>query len=205
MNLVEKLNPTNTALIVIDMQNDFCSNTGIMAKLGKNISQMDKLANDIQSLINLCTKKYIPIFYTQQIYDRSKLNDLQKEQYDLDGRMVTCDINSDGYKFYKLDPPSSQVYQKYNYNIFSNSQLISDLQTNNIKTLIITGVSTQICVETAIRNGFDIGYKIIVPSDLVSTTSNDPDNQVRTLKLVNKTFGVVTNKKELFDILANQK
>src|SRR5665648_20494 len=118
MNLVEKLNPRHTALIVIDMQNDFCSDTGLMAKLGKDVSQMDKLASDIQSLTDLCTKKYIPVFYTQQIYDRAKLNDLQNEQYDLDGRMITCDITSDGYKFYKLTPSIEQVYPKYNYNIF---------------------------------------------------------------------------------------
>ena len=201
MNLVEKLDPHHTALIVIDMQNDFCSDTGLMAKLGKDVSLMGRLADDIQSLTDLCTKKYIPVFYTQQIYDRTKLNDLQLEQYDLDSKIITCDIAGDGYKFFKLSPLREQVYPKYNYNIFSNSRLVSDLREKNIKTLIITGVSTQICVETAIRNGFDIGYKIVVPEDLIGTTSSDPDTQTRTLKLVSKTYGVVTNKNELSDIL----
>ena len=71
----------------------------------------------------------------------------------------------------------------------------------NIKTLIITGVSTQICVETAIRNGFDLGYKIIVPSDLVGTTSNDPATQTITLKRVGKTFGMVSSLGEISQIL----
>lgn len=67
MNLIEKLNPHHTALIVIDMQNDFCSDTGLMAKLGKDVSLMGKLVDDIQLLTDLCTKKYIPVFYTSNI------------------------------------------------------------------------------------------------------------------------------------------
>jgi ureidoacrylate peracid hydrolase len=92
-----------------------------------------------------------------------------------------------------LRPPSERVYQKYNYNIFSNTKLVDNLVAANIKTLIVTGVSTQICIETAIRNGFGLGYKNVVPSDLVGTTSNDPEAQTVTLNRVKKTFGVVTS------------
>jgi nicotinamidase-related amidase len=101
MQLADKLRPEHTALIIVDMQNDFCAPDGVMARKGK----------------------------------------------------------------------------------------------------VIAGVSTQICVETAIRNGFDLGYKIVLPEDLVATTSNDPETQKRTLVLVQKTYGVVTNSRELAQIL----
>lgn len=201
MDLIDKLNPLHAALIVIDMQNDFCSPSGVMAKLDKNVSNMDKLVADINSLIDVCNYKNIPVLYTQQIYDRTKQSDLQNEQYDLDGKLVTCDINGDGWRFYGFNPSDNQVYQKYNYNIFSNQRLSDTLVKSNTKTLIITGVSTQICVETAIRNGFDLGYKIVVPSDLVATTSNDSTIQERTLTLVKKTYGVVSDLKNLVDII----
>jgi ureidoacrylate peracid hydrolase len=201
MNLTDKLDPTHTALIVIDMQNDFCSPDGLMARMGKDISRMDTLVANIHSLVNVCENRHIPILYTQQIYDRTKLNELQNEQYDLDGRMITCDINETGWEFYGFTPPEDQVYEKYNYNIFSNERLIEDLHKANIKTLVITGVSTQICVETAIRNGFDLGYKIIVPSDLIGTTSSNPTIQERTLDLVKKTYGIVSSSAEITVIL----
>lgn len=205
MNLQPKLNPASTALLVIDIQNDFCSSSGLMASIGKDVSRMDSMIEQIKQLTTLCEEVKIPVFYTQQIYDRTKLTDLQKEQYDLDGKMITCDINGDGYKLYKLNPPADRIFPKYTYNVFSNSNLSSELSSRGIKTLIITGVSTQICVETAIRNGFDIGYKIVVPRDLVATTSKDPGTQERTLRLVEKTYGVVVDSAEITAILKTTK
>jgi ureidoacrylate peracid hydrolase len=201
MDLQTKLNPTSTALLVIDLQSDFCSPSGLMASMGKDVSGMDVMIGKVKKLASACDNVGIPLFYTQQIYDRSKLTDLQKEQYDLDGKMVTCDIDGDGYKFYKLDPPADRIFPKYTYNVFSNPELSDELSNRGVKTLIVTGVSTKICVETAIRNGFDIGYKIVVPRDLVATTSKDPDTQERTLRLVEKTYGIVVDSAEVIAIL----
>jgi ureidoacrylate peracid hydrolase len=197
MPLSTKLNPAHTALLVIDIQNDFCSPAGAMAKLGKSVAGMDAMIERLEELIAACEQAGVPAFYTQQIYDRSKLTDLQNEQYDLDGKMVTCNIAGDGYQFYRLKPPAERVFPKYAYNVFSNAQLTRELEERGVKTLIITGVSTQICVETAIRNGFDLGYKIVVPRDLVATTSTDPATQERTLRLVEKTYGVVVDAAEI--------
>lgn len=205
MKLKDKLNPSHTALIVVDIQNDFCSESGLMARRGKDVSGMDTLVANIKSLISVCDTVRVPVFYTQQIYDRSKLNELQKEQYDLDNKLITCDIKGDGWKFYGINPPESQVYPKYSYNAFSNQKLRKDLSKHGVKTLIITGVSTQICVETAIRNGFDLGYKIVVPKDLVATTSRDPNIQGRTLTLVRKTYGIVSELKEVVVLLNSYK
>lgn len=197
MDLQTKLDPKSTAFLVIDIQNDFCSPSGLMASMGKDVSGMDAMIEKIKQLAVLCEEMEIPVFYTQQIYDRTKLTDLQKEQYDLDGKMITCDIDGEGYKFYKLTPPDDRIFPKYTYNVFSNADLSTELTHLSVKTLVITGVSTQICVETAIRNGFDIGYKLVVPRDLVATTSKDPDTQERTLRLVEKTYGVVVDSAEV--------
>jgi ureidoacrylate peracid hydrolase len=201
MNIHTKLDPKTTALLVIDIQNDFCSPTGLMASMGKNVSGMPVMVGKIQKLATVFEGSGMPVFYTQQIYDRSKLTDLQKEQYDLDGKMITCDIQGDGYNLYELTPPTDRVFPKYNYNVFSNPDLSQELSDRGIKTLVITGVATQVCVETAIRNGFDIGYKIVVPRDLVATTSKDPDIQERTLRLVEKTYGIVVDSAEVIAIL----
>lgn len=201
MDLQAKLDPRSTALLVIDVQNDFCSPSGLMASMGKDVSAMDTMVEKIKRLADLCDQLQIPVLYAQQIYDRSKLTDLQKEQYDLDGKLVICDIHGDGYRFYKLDPPADRVFPKYSYNVFSNPRLSQELTDKGIKTLIITGGLTQICVETAIRNGFDIGYKIVVPQDLVATTSRDPEMHVRTLRLVERTYGVVIDSTKVIKIL----
>lgn len=106
----------------------------------------------------------------------------------------------------KLDPKITALLVIDLQNDFcSPFGLMKELSEKAIKTLIITGVSTQICVETAIRNGFDLGYKIVVPRDLVATTSKDPDIQNRTLRLVEKTYGVVVTSPEIITILRAKK
>lgn len=204
MDLRAKLDPAVTALLVIDLQNDFCSPTGLMASMGKDVSGMDSMIAKIRELAVVCEQLSVPVFYTQQIYDRAKLSGLQKEQYDLDGKLIICDIAGEGYKFYGINPPPDRVFPKYNYNVFSNAALDQELSNQHIKTLIITGVSTQICVETAIRNGFDVGYKIVVPRGLVGTTSRDPDSQKRTLRLVEKTYGVVIDFAEIMNLFRDR-
>lgn len=201
MDLQTKLEPKSTALLIIDIQNDFCSPSGLMASKGKDISGMDTMIEKIETLATLCEEIEIPVFYTQQIYDRTKLTNLQKEQYDLDGKMIICNIDGEGHKFYNLTPPADRVFPKYTYNVFSNADLSAELTDLGVKTLIITGVATQVCVETAIRNGFDIGYKIVVPRDLVATTSKDPDTQERTLRLVERTYGVVVDSAEVIAVI----
>ena len=58
-------------------------------------------------------------------------------------------------------------------------------------------MDTYWCVETAIRNAFDLGYKVVVPEDLVACNSRHLDLHNRTLDLVKKTFGVVVSSDEI--------
>lgn len=113
---------------------------------------------------------------------------------------MTCNIAGDGYKFYRITPPTDLVYVKYNYNTFSNAEFVKRLEQSQVRTLVIAGVDTQYCVETAVCNGFDLGYKIVVPRDLVATSAKHTDMQERTLELVRKTYGVMTDSKELMRI-----
>lgn len=197
MNLTDKLNPNQTALIVIDIQNDFASPSGLLAKNGRDLSMVPLMIKRLQSTIKIAEHAGIPVLYAQQIYDRSKLIDLQKEQYDLDSKYITCDIKTEGYKFYKINPEPKFIFKKYNYNIFSNPELEFVLKARGIKTLVITGMDTYWCVETAIRNAFDLGYKVVVPEDLVAGNFKHLDLHTRTLELTRLTFGVVTNSKEI--------
>jgi ureidoacrylate peracid hydrolase len=198
--LSEKLSPKHTALVVIDVQVDFCSPNGFLAKRGRDLSMMEPMVDRLKQVIDTAGRAGVLTLYTQQVYDRTKLNELQKEQYDLDGKLITCDADGDGYKFYRIQPSPDKVYLKYNYNAFSNPAFDKALRDSGIKSLVITGVDTQYCVETAIRNGFDLGYKIVAPTDLMATSAKHMDMHKRTLELVRKTYGVLINSEELMKI-----
>lgn len=74
------------------------------------------------------------------------------------------------------------------------------MQNRKIKTLVITGMDIIYCVESAIRNGFDLGYKIVVPEDMVAGNAKAKEFNERTLELVKKTFGVVVKSEDLVRI-----
>jgi len=61
-------------------------------------------------------------------------------------------------------------------------------------------MDTYWCVETAIRNAFDLGYGVVVPDDLLACNGKHLDLHNRTLELVKRTFGVVTNSSEINSI-----
>lgn len=200
MELQEKISPTHTAVLVIDVQKDFASPEGMRARRGGDLSQVEPMISSLEKFIENAKAAEILVLYTQQVYDREKLNELQKEQYDLDGKLAMCDPATGGHEFYKINPPIEDVYEKQNFSAFSNPELVNRLKDNNIKTLIITGMDTYYCVETAIRNGHDLGYKIVVPTDLVAGNAKHIDFHKRTLDLVNKTYGVLSDSNEIAGI-----
>jgi nicotinamidase-related amidase len=202
--LCQKVDPAKTALIVIDIQVDFCAPHGYRGRRGKDTANMETMIDRLLPFIAAAEQAGVPVIYTQQIYDRDKLNWRQLEQYDLDDKFISCDPATNGQEFYRLDPLAKDVYPKYNYNIFSNPDLIKRLDRSDISTLIITGVDAQYCVETAIRNGFDLGYKIVVPTDLIESSSSGQEAKQNTLRLVEKTYGVVVDSSEITACWANR-
>jgi nicotinamidase-related amidase len=200
LSLEEKVSPEHTALLVIDIQVDFCAPSGIRGQTGGDLSMMEPMIDRLLPFIQTAENAGILTLYTQQIYDREKLSDLQKEQYDLDGKMVMVDIATEGHKLYRIDPSPEKVFPKYNYNAFSDPDLIATLMGHYIKTLVITGVDTFYCVETAIRNAHDLGYKVVVPDDLVACNAKHLDLHENTLKLVRKSYGVVSSAAQLSEI-----
>lgn len=199
MDLREKVIPSSTALIIIDIQNDFASPEGLLSIKGRDLSMVPLMLTNIKLLEKAAKEVNIETYYTQQIYDRKHLNPLQLEQYDLDGKLVTCDINTDGYKFYEINPPQNKVFVKHNFNIFSNENLVKELNAKNIKTLVLTGMDIIYCVETAVRNAFDLGYKVVVPEDAIAGNAKHPENNKCAVEMFRK-FGVVVKTKEILDI-----
>lgn len=200
MDLQTKCNPVHTALVVIDIQNDFVAPDGLMARRGRDMSAVADMMIRLKDTIAAAEQAGVLVLYAKQVYDYAKLTPLQREQYDLDGKMITCDVATDGHELYGVDPDPQHVFVKYNYNVFSNPHFQPCLDQHAIKTLVITGVDTCYCVETAIRNGFDLGYKIVVPRDLTWGSPKHQAAQDRTLWLVDKTYGVVTTSEELKNV-----
>ena len=188
----------NFGLLVIDMQNGFVSKGGSYDKLGMNIKNYRKVIPTIQNLIAFCRREAIPIFYTQAVRERSGIDLLTNVHMILprtrEERLrvpITVRGTWDSRVIDEIKPAKSDhAIIKRRDSAFQDTELRVWLQSVGINTLIFCGVDTSICVETSLRDGFNLGYDIFLISD--ATASGISKYYETTLERVGDYYGIVT-------------
>lgn len=190
----------NFAIMVVDLQNDFCDNKGVFASLGLNVEPAQKVTQRIIDFLDRIKVKNVPVIFTKQI-ESAKITPLNlKRQFSNDKLKAVCAPNSWGADFYKIKPKNKDyVIEKHTYDVFSNPQTDEILKRHEIKTLIITGVNTDVCVDTTLRSAFTRGYQIIVPKDLVGTMNTQGEEYY--LKIFDRFFGDVVHSQDIIGYL----
>ena len=185
------------ALIVVDMQNGFVSKGGSYDKLGMNTSNYRKIIPKLKDLIEFCRSKEIPIFYTEAVKEASGIDLLTKIHNFLPKsrqerlRFPICVRGTwDGVTLDKLKPKKNDhVVIKRRDSAFQDTELRVWLQSEGINLLVFAGIDTSICVETSLREGFNIGYDVMIISD--ATASGYPEHYKTTLERVSDYYGLV--------------
>lgn len=187
------------ALLVIDMQNGFVSKGGSYDKLGMNTPNYRKIIPKIKDLISFCREIDIPIFYTEAVREPSGIDLLTNIHFFLPKsreerlKIPICVRGTwDGNTIDELKPlPEDHIVIKRRDSAFQDTELRVWLQSMGINTLAICGIDTSICVETSLRDGFNIGYDIILISD--ATASGNKQHYETTLERVKDYYGLVMN------------
>ena len=108
-----------------------------------------------------------------------------------------------GAEFYEVLPEENDIIvNKHRYSAFVNTRLVSVLKTLKIETLIMTGVSTNVCVESTARDGFMLDYHIVLAADACASYSSAAHDM--TLQNIEGYFGKVSEVAELIDIWMDQ-
>jgi len=178
------------ALIVIDMQNGFVSKGGSYDKLGMNTSNYREIIPKLKDLIKFCRSKEIPIFYTEAVKEASGIDVLTKIHNFLPKtrrewlKVPICVRGTwDGVTIDELKPTENDhVVIKRRDSAFQDTELRLWLQSEGINLLFFTGIDTSICVETSLRDGFNIGYDVGLISD--ATASGNKEHYKTTLDRV---------------------
>lgn len=187
------------ALLVIDMQNGFVSKGGSYDKLGMNTPNYRKIIPKIKDLISFCREMEIPIFYTEAVREPSGIDLLTNIHFFLPKsreerlKIPICVRGTwDGNTIDELKPSAQDhIVIKRRDSAFQDTELRVWLQSMGINTLAICGIDTSICVETSLRDGFNIGYDIILISD--ATASGNKKHYETTLERVKDYYGIVIN------------
>lgn len=191
--LEQKIDPRHTAVVVIDVQNDFCHDEGYLHKLGLDISSTQAMLPALETFIAAARKTNVRVVFVQGIYNNQYLSGPFIDKDRKGGLMVErCVEGSWGADFYKVTPlPFEPVVKKHRYSAFIRTNLDQLLKEANIKTLILAGVTTNVCVESTARDGFMHDYYIVFLSDCTATYNREVHES--TLKNIDRHFGLITD------------
>ena len=198
----------NPALLVIDVQNGFVSKGGSYDLLGMETSLYRGVIPKIRDLINLCKNVGIPIFYTQAVRESSGIDLLTRShkilpksrEERIKKKPICVRETWDAEIVDDIKPAEGDhVVIKRRDSAFHDTEIGVWLRSLNIDTLIFCGIDTSICVESSLRDAFNIGYDVVLISD--ATASNNKKHYESTLENVKGYYGMVIDMKELCQYL----
>ena len=199
----ERFKAKHTALILIDMQKDLVCDGFICDLAGRDLSATRSVIPKMERLLEAARLNGALVchvgFWTLP-ENRSDsgpwLAQRRRSTYSSD---KLCIADTEGAEFIdELSPEAGElVIHKHRYSGFKGTDLDMTLRARGIKSIIVTGVSTNVCVESTLRDGFEIGYYAAIVED--ATASWDMNLHRATIETVNHRFGVVLQTSDILD------
>jgi ureidoacrylate peracid hydrolase len=201
METVEKFGSRVAALLVVDVQNDFCHPDGVMAAVGADVRAAMAMVPRLRTLIEEARRVLVPVVWIRTTHD-----DLTNSPVWLARRSPTlrtsqpprsnCWTGTWGAEFFEVEPePGEPVVTKHRYSAFAGTSLGWVLRTLERPSLLITGVSTDTCVESTVRDGLFHEYHVNLVEDCCAAYSQA--GHAATVDIVRRNFGLVTTSTEL--------
>jgi nicotinamidase-related amidase len=170
------VNWDRTALVIIDMQRDFLEPGGFGETLGNDVSLLQKAIKPIKALLERARAKGVFVIHTREGH-RPDLSDAPRAKLErgapslrIGARGPMGRILVRGEPGHDIVPElypreGEPVIDKPGKGAFFATDLQPMLAHKNIETLVVCGVTTEVCVHTTVREANDRGYRCIVPSD----------------------------------------
>jgi len=203
-------NLETTALVVIDMQRDFVEPGGFGEALGNDVSLVRSVIEPCTKLLEIARESGIMVIHTREGH-RADLTDCPPAKLTRGGKTFIGETGPKGRILIRgeaghdiiqeLYPIAGEpIIDKPGKGAFYQTDLHIILQNHNIKTLIVCGVTTEVCVNTTVREANDRGYECIIPEDCVG--SYFPEFQKSTLEMIKAQgaiFGWVSNSDNIIE------
>jgi len=196
------IDPQQSALIVVDMQNAFASKQGMLDLAGADISAAQRVIQLAVQVLDAARGAGIPIVYLQMGYQPDLCDSggpespnwhkelgirMMNRRPELRGKLVTVgswDFDIVG----ELKPrPDDVVITKTRYSGFAHTPLDDELKRRGVRYLFFTGIATNVCVESTLRDAFFLDYWPILIAD--AAMGSDAQGHEAALRNVESFFG----------------
>lgn len=181
------------AVIVIDMQNDYCLKGCYMDKAGFDVNRLRKPIENIVNVIGCARKIGIEVIYSRhgELETSSEVTASSKGQI--------------GWKLIdELNPRDTEViFDKSTTSVFMSSDIDKYLKSKGIKYLAFCGNTIDCCVHSSLRSANDLGYKCLLLSDCCGGVSDNLYNwSIESIIVEDGVFGVVTDSKTFIESIS---
>jgi nicotinamidase-related amidase len=202
--LKARLDPAHTVLIIIDMQKDFCCDGFATSRAGRSLDAAKSIIPTLVDFRKAAREAGVLVVhvgfetYLDHMSDSGPwLSQRRRSTYASDKIALTGD---EGMEFIEeLTPEKDELtVMKHRYSAFKGTDLDMLLRALNIRTVVPCGVSTNVCVESTLRDAFEHSYYVCMAQD--ACASWDMDLHAATLKTANARFGLVLSVKEITEV-----
>lgn len=174
-SLEEVVMPAHTAVLVVDMQNDFCAPGGRAHRRGRDLTAIEALIPRLKDFLAQARAAGVRIIYIQNsVRPDGALSgpaDLVRRaaEWGAEDPLVTL-LGTWGHRILEELAPRAQdlVVPKFRQSGFVGTNLEAILRGNGTETVVVTGVATHACVEATARDGLTRDFYVVVPRDCVA-------------------------------------
>ena len=191
-NLKQLVARKRAAVMVIDVQNDFCSSEFLAYQA---------MLPRLQRFLAEARHAGMRLVFTQAVHSDKTDSPVWLSRYRIrPHRQATCRIGTPGVDFHPMVQPRPEdvVVQKHRYNAFLGTDLELILRAQGIDSLLFTGIATNVCVENAAREAFQRDFWTIMVGDCMAAHSEEAHKAA--LTNAERGFGLVATSDQVIQI-----
>jgi nicotinamidase-related amidase len=204
-DLKKRIDPAHAALVLIDLQNDFCHPDGVMGRAGEDLASMRAAVNGSVALLKWARDAGMRVIHVRAEYSEQDASDVSLFASRNASGTACCRPGTWGAAMVDELKPGEGEWSvvKHRFSAFVDTRLDLLLRANGIRTIVVGGVATQCCVESTVRDASLRDYYVVVVKDAVGARGRMKHLHDASLETMSLYFAECLSLDELREARAN--